>query len=192
MSKKYLTGGKYSYIMVTARLWTGETMLLSLAKLIGCPGGQAPFSLELDFSDMVFGNCQPVTEPVRADGQVVNKAGVLLLDGVIHAEIHGVCDRCTREFDRSIEIPVHAVLETDPDSQQSDDLWTFMVEGDCVDLEEIIRTAFVLDMDSKMLCDPDCKGICFRCGADLNLGQCQCKPEPDPRFAVLKQLLDKQ
>ena len=167
-------------------------MLLGLAKLIGCPGGRVPFSLELDFSDMVFGSSRPATKPVRASGEVVNTAGVLLLDGLIEAEIHGVCDRCTREFDREIEIPVHAGLETDPDSQEADDLWTFVVEGDEVDLDEIIRTAFVLEMDSKMLCSPDCKGLCFRCGADLNLGQCQCKPEPDPRFAALQQLLDKQ
>ena len=106
--------------------------------------------------------------------------------------IHGVCDRCAREFDRDVVIPVHAVLETDPDSLDTDDLWTFPVEGDQVDLEEVFRTAFVLEMDSKMLCKPDCKGICFRCGTDLNLGQCKCQPETDPRFAVLRQLLDKK
>lgn len=167
-------------------------MLLELAKLIGCPGSHLPFSFETDFSDMVFGNVKPVSEPVHASGEVVNTAGVLLLDGTITADIHGVCDRCTAEFDRAIEIPVHAVLETDPDSLDADDLWTFPVEGDAVDLEEIVRTAFVLEMDSKMLCSPDCKGICFRCGADLNLQQCTCKPEPDPRFAILQQLLDKK
>lgn len=167
-------------------------MLLGIAKLIGCPGSYVPFSSEFDFSDMVFGSSRPVTDPVKASGTVVNTAGVLLLDGTIHANIHGVCDRCTREFDRQIEIPVHAVLETDADSLDTDDLWTFPVEGDAVDLEEIIRTAFVLEMDSKLLCSVDCKGLCFRCGADLNLSQCRCKPEPDPRFAVLQQLLDKK
>jgi len=166
-------------------------MLLGLAKLIGCPGGQLPFSFELDFSDMVFGSTKPFTEPAHAAGSVVNTAGVLLLDGEVSAMIHGVCDRCAREFDRDVVIPVHAVLETDPDSLDTDDLWTFPVEGDQVDLEEVFRTAFVLEMDSKMLCKPDCKGICFRCGTDLNLGQCKCQPEPDPRFAVLRQLLDK-
>lgn len=165
-------------------------MLLGLAKLIGCPGGQLSFSLELDFSDMVFGATKPVQEPVRASGAVKNTAGVLQLDGLIKAQIHGVCDRCTAEFDRTVEIPVHAVLETDADSLDTDDLWTFPVEGDKVDLEEIIRTAFVLEMDSKMLCSEDCKGLCCRCGADLNHGPCQCKPEIDPRFAVLRQFLD--
>ena len=55
-----------------------------------------------------------------------------------------------------------------------------------------MTTTFVLNMDSKLLCSEDCKGLCSRCGANLNLGPCDCKPEPDPRFAALQQLLDKK
>lgn len=167
-------------------------MLLGLSKIIGCPGGVVPFSETLDFSDMQFGDCFPVTEPVRAVGDVKNEAGVLLLNGEITTRLHGICDRCAKPFERALAIPVHAVLETDPDSSDPDDLWTFEVTGDQADLEEIIRTAFVLNMDSKLLCREDCKGLCFRCGADLNRGPCGCKPEPDSRFAVLQQLLDKE
>lgn len=157
-----------------------------------CPGSQLPFSAEFDFSDMDFGNCRPAASPVLASGQVVNTAGVLLLDAEISATLNAVCDRCTKSFDRQITIPVHAVLECDPESQQPDDLWTFTVVGNAVDLEDVIRTAFVFGIDNKMLCKPDCKGLCFRCGADLNLTQCTCKPEPDSRFAVLQQLLDEK
>ena len=46
-------------------------------------------------------------------------------------------------------------------------------------------------MDSKLLCSEDCQGLCPRCGADLNEGPCQCKPEIDPRLAVLQQFLNK-
>ena len=52
------------------------------------------------------------------------------------------------------------------------------------DLDEILTTAFVLNMDSKLLCRPDCKGICPRCGKNLNEGACSCRPEIDPRLAV--------
>ena len=51
---------------------------------------------------------------------------------------------------------------------------------------DIVTTAFVLNMDSKLLCKPDCKGLCCRCGANLNDGPCGCEPELDPRFAALK------
>ena len=60
-----------------------------------------------------------------------------------------------------------------------------------IDLDDILTTAVVLNMDSKLLCSEDCKGLCPKCGADLNLGPCDCKPEMDPRLAVLQQFLNK-
>ena len=53
----------------------------------------------------------------------------------------------------------------------------------------IITTAFVLNMVSKFLCSSNCKGLCASCGKNVNEGPCDCKPEPDPRLAVLGQLL---
>ena len=58
------------------------------------------------------------------------------------------------------------------------------------DLDEVVTTAFVLAMDTKNLCSEDCKGLCAKCGADLNLGPCGCRPDVDPRWAALAQLLD--
>ena len=45
-------------------------------------------------------------------------------------------------------------------------------------------------MDSRFLCQDDCKGLCPHCGVNLNHGSCNCKPDTDPRLAVLEQLLD--
>lgn len=164
-------------------------MLLELKKIAEF-GGVLPFSFESDYSDMDFGGCKPVTEPVRAEGEIRNTAGVLTLDAMVRTTLHAVCARCAKPFERELEIPVHAVLETDAESAEPDDLWTFAVRGDQADPDEIVRTAFVLGMDSKLLCREDCKGLCFRCGADLNLGTCECKPETNPQFDILKKLLE--
>ncbi len=83
------------------------------------------------------------------------------------------------------------LVTTEPESDDFEDPWVFELHDDCADLDDIVTTTFVLNMDSKLLCSDDCKGLCFRCGANLNLGPCGCKPEPDSRFAVLQQLLDK-
>ena len=64
-------------------------------------------------------------------------------------------------------------------------------QGTEIDLDEILVTNFVLDMETKFLCREDCKGLCPKCGKNLNLGPCGCGKEIDPRFAVLEQLLDK-
>ena len=58
-------------------------------------------------------------------------------------------------------------------------------------LDEILETSLILDMETKFRCREDCKGLCDTCGANLNLGPCGCRKPRDPRFAVLEQLLDK-
>ena len=49
----------------------------------------------------------------------------------------------------------------------------------------------VLELPLRYLCKPDCKGLCCRCGKNLNDGPCGCQKEIDPRLAALRQLLDK-
>ena len=166
-------------------------MLLGLSKIIECPGESVSFSASVDLSDLQFGNCGPVSEPVLASGTVRNTAGVLMMKGMITTTIHGVCDRCASDFDRDEQIPLDVVLGTEMADEENEDEWVFPLEGDSADLEDIIRTVFVLNMDSKLLCRDDCKGLCHRCGKNLNDGPCGCQKELDPRFAALQQLLDK-
>ena len=166
-------------------------MRLGLAKIIDCPGAKVDFSDSVDLSDLQYGTCYPVTEPVIAEGTVRNTAGVLVMKGSIRTTIHGVCDRCASDFDQDVEIPIDVVLVKELANEENEDEWVFPLEGNDADLDEIIRTVFVLNMDSKLLCSEDCKGLCFRCGKNLNHGPCDCKKEIDPRLAALRQLLDK-
>ena len=166
-------------------------MLLGLSKIIECPGASVDFSTSVDLSDLLYGTVKPVTEPVLASGTVRNTAGVLVMTGLITTTIHGVCDRCASDFDRDVELPIDVVLVTELSNEDSEDERVFPLEGDCADLEDIVRTVFVLNLDSKMLCKEDCAGLCCRCGTNLNEGPCKCQKELDPRFAALRQLLDK-
>ena len=166
-------------------------MLLGLAKIIDCPGASIPFSASVDLSDLCYGVTYPVTEPVLAEGTVRNTAGVLMMTGDIRTTIHGTCDRCANDFDRAIHFPIEVVLVTEMANEENEDEWVFPLEGDSADLDDIVRTVFVLNLDSKLLCKEDCKGMCHRCGHNLNDGPCNCQKELDPRFAALKQLLEK-
>ena len=166
-------------------------MLLGLSKIIDCPGASVSFSTSVDLSDLRYGESYPVSEPVMAAGTVRNTAGVLVMTGNVQTTIHGVCDRCAEDFDQDVQIPINVVLVTELSNEENEDEWVFPLEGDSADLEDIVRTVFVLNMDSKLLCKPDCKGICCRCGRNLKEGPCNCQKELDPRFAALKQLLEK-
>ena len=165
-------------------------MLLALGRILDQPGGRVPFSLELDRSDMEFGGQYPAKEPVVCLGEVRNEAGVIILTGTLDTVLHCVCDRCATTFDRPFHTDVEAILVSELANQQSED--AFLLKEDSADLEEILNTAFVLNMDSRFLCREDCQGLCATCGKNLNDGLCDCTPEPDPRWAALKQLLADQ
>ena len=166
-------------------------MLLGLSKIIDSPGASVPFSVSVDLSDLRYGVSCPVSEPVVAQGVGRNTAGVLLMKGNVATTIHGICDRCAAEFDRFIDFPIDVVLVTELSNEENEDEWVFPLEGDSADLDDIVRTVFVLNLDSKLLCKDDCKGLCHRCGKNLNDGPCGCQKELDPRFAALRQLLEK-
>lgn len=166
-------------------------MLLGLSKIIDSPGASVPFSTSVDLSDLRYGISCPVSEPVVAQGVIRNTAGVLLMKGSLTTSIHGICDRCATEFDRDIEFPIDVVLVTELSNEENEDEWVFPLVGDSADLDDIVRTVFVLNLDSKLLCRDDCKGLCYQCGKNLNNGPCNCQKELDPRFAALKQLLEK-
>ena len=166
-------------------------MQLGLSEIMDRPGASVPFSTSVDLSDLRYGNSFPVTEPVMAEGQVRNTAGVLVMTGFIHTTIHGTCDRCASDFHREERFPIDVVLVTELANEENEDEWVFPLEGDSADLDDIVRTVFVLNLDSKLLCKEDCQGICHRCGKNLNDGPCNCQKELDPRFAALKQLLEK-
>lgn len=166
-------------------------MRLGLAQIMDRPGAVVPFSCSVDLSNLQYGTSHPVTEPVEASGTVRNTAGVLVMSGSIKTCLHGVCDRCAAEFSREVEYPIQAVLVEGLANEENEDEWVFPLEGESADLEDIVRTVFVLNMESKLLCKPDCKGLCCQCGKNLNDGPCSCQKELDPRFAALRQLLNK-
>jgi len=166
-------------------------MLLDLSKIMDSPGATVSFSTSVDLSDLLYGTCYPVNEPVLASGSVRNTAGVLVMTGKISTTIHGVCDRCAADFTQTVGFPIDVVLVTELTNEDNEDEGVFPLEADTADLDEIVRTIFVLNLDSKLLCKPDCKGLCCRCGKNLNDGPCNCQKEIDPRFAALKQLLEK-
>ena len=76
------------------------------------------------------------------------------------------------------------------EEEDHDNPGVFPLQGTEVDAQDVLTTCFILDMETRFLCREDCKGLCARCGRNLNLGPCGCGKEIDPRFAVLEQLLD--
>ena len=164
-------------------------MRLDLRAIIPNPGSQLPFSCEMETEGLDFPSVKAYKDKPLAVGRVYNEAGVLHLVGTLTAEMTCICDRCGAEFDSEKVTDLDAVL-VEEESEDHPEL--FVLDGSELDLDDVLSTCFILDMETKFLCREDCKGLCPSCGKNLNEGPCACRKQTDPRFAVLEQLLDKE
>ncbi len=163
-------------------------MILDLREIIELPGKSVPFRCELDRDRLSFPMLESFDGPVTAEGSVRNEAGILELEADVTADMTVRCDRCGKPFRRRLTPRFTAVLQADAEDTDSENV--FPLIGDGADVSDVAETLFILDLDQKFLCRPDCKGLCPTCGKDLNDGPCDCKKEIDPRMAALGQLLD--
>lgn len=163
-------------------------MRLDLKNIIHVPEASVPFQYQKDLSDLEFYGEHLITRPVQIEGSVTNHAGALVLEGKASSLLDLVCDRCGKRYSREKVVELNCLLAAELEDEENDEI--YLLEGNEVDLDEVAGTAFILGMDTKNLCSDNCKGLCAKCGADLNNGPCGCRPEVDPRLAALAQLLD--
>ncbi len=165
-------------------------MRLNLCEIIEMPGKSLPFECQLETERLMCPSIKAFLAPPIGSGKIINTAGTLSLIGKLEAYLVLLCDRCGCEYQRHLEIPLEAKLAADESDEGDPE--TYPLEGDWLDVSDVLETSLILSMDQKSLCSEDCAGLCSKCGKNLNCGPCDCKKEIDPRLAVLQQLLDKE
>ncbi len=131
----------------------------------------------------------PVPEKVQAELVVGRATTGTVFELAFHTRLHGPCYRCLADAVVDVEIAAREYQATTPDS---DELRTPYLEHDQLDLSGWARDALVLELPDKILCRPDCAGLCPVCGHDLNVEpHVHEEEEPDSRWAALAELKDK-
>jgi len=165
---------------------------MDLGKIFDLEGESFVVEDVVDLSGVKLGSgYKPFTQPVPVRAAAENHAGVVTLSLSVDFTLRVPCDRCLTLFDRSYSLrPQHTVVR----ELNGEDTGEYVVCPDgVVDVDELVTTDVVLELPMVMLCREDCKGLCSRCGANLNEGDCGCQRQAgDPRLAVLKQLLNKE
>jgi uncharacterized metal-binding protein YceD (DUF177 family) len=142
-------------------------------ELVGTPEelGIASSDAELDPEIRLAGDFY------RADTHVEVQARVT-------AVVHQVCDRCVGPAPSAIDAPLRLYCERrglrDSRSEEqvrAEDVGLLYYDGRTIDLREEIRQVVLLEVPWHPLCAPDCKGLCPRCGENLNIRDCGCPPE---------------
>jgi uncharacterized metal-binding protein YceD (DUF177 family) len=144
-------------------------------------------ALALEDADYVF----PAT--VRVALSVGRAAEMFTLVGTASTRVHGECCRCLAAAEAALEAPLRLLLQR---KVATGDELAAVAEEDEVelvppgtrqfDLTEMVRQALVLELPVRLYCRADCRGLCPRCGQDLNQGECRCAHVAgDPRWGKL-------
>jgi len=113
-------------------------------------------------------------------GRVVPKRGGISFRGRLSGSIEVSCARCLAPYglplDRDFDLfYAFAPLKGKEIHIPEDALdYAFLHDGDGIDLEQVAMEQVYLDVPMKPLCSATCRGLCSRCGANLNEGECRC------------------
>ncbi len=164
-------------------------MIIDLKSIFVNDNASLPVDYLLDMSNFEYAGQFPLKNAVRLVGTITNKASLVRLCAKIVFEYCAPCDRCSKPTTACLEVEEDKILATSIEGEDSDTI--LLVPDMKLDLDELIYSETVVNLPMKHLCKADCKGVCSKCGKDLNKGKCDCpEKEIDPRLAVLAQLLD--
>ena len=120
-------------------------------------------------------------------------AGRYFWSGHLEGEAAGTCRRCLVEVRTPVAEDVQVLFaESDLDEAEEADVHPVPAGARELDLRGAVREEWLLAAPSFVTCRTDCRGLCPRCGADLNAGACACAPSADPRWAALRAVRDGQ
>lgn len=170
-------------------------MIISLSEIFNLPLGENRFDVtyEPDTFDGT-GIDYPITSKedcVLNITRIEKKRVRITLKGGFHFSVP--CDSCLEPQD--IYVPVDFDDEIDLDEVNSPETpdynYVAYINGYDLDVNRLIYEEILLGFPMKVLCVPDCKGLCKVCGANLNLGDCGCdRSELDPRMSVIRDIFN--
>lgn len=125
------------------------------------------------------------------------RAGVdIFFQGAVKTTVEGTCARCAETYVFGLDAPMTVVLtprSADPATTaelSAEDLSFGFYEGKEVDLTPLVYEHALLALPTRPLCRDECRGLCPRCGVNLNDVACECTPAAfAPRLAGLDVLV---
>ena len=138
-----------------------------------------------------------LVSPLIGSIQFLRTGADVLVTGTLEATVEKGCGRCLQTFTTPIAVELEevfyptvdvltaAALAPPPDADEANRI----NEQHILDLFEVARQAFLLEIESVRYCRSECKGLCPQCGQDRNSNPCDCEEDSiDIRWAGLLEL----
>jgi uncharacterized protein len=166
-----------------------QDLTVSVADILGAPGRYRDIVVDADLPEVHNALARVGGSPVRARLRAESVVEGVLVTGRLDAVASVECARCLAATHEPLALEVCELFaasgsDADPDA--------YRVAGTDLDLRPMLVDAVALALPLRPLCRAGCRGLCSRCGRNLNTGACDCATEvTDPRWAPLSALRER-
>ena len=146
-----------------------------------------------DTASFLYGVSFP--SPMKVKGEITNTAGYMRMTLTMSVDYQAECARCLTPVSGCFSLDLEKTvaprkLLSDLDEDRLDDY--AIIDDGFLDMDEPLLEQLEMEFPVRFLCSEDCRGLCPKCGHNLNLGDCSCETKDfDPRLEPLRQLLEK-
>ena len=165
------------------------SVFLNLNELALRGGERYCYAYELEMAPLLRGGQEyEVFVPQGTQITVDRIYGGFLVEVFLVASLHGPCERCLQEAEFEFEAREQEFVPTTAKDWDEADLSPY-IKDFVVDVGSLAQEAMVLALPNQVVCSTQCKGLCYLCGKNLNLGSCECPSNTgDERWTILKDL----
>lgn len=134
--------------------------------------------LQSEVSDCAF------DDNISFNGILTNVNGIMALEGVVKTRYTCKCYRCLKDINSDICVDIK---EDFISTEAYKDSEAYTYQGNYVEIDKALIDNIILSLPMKHVCMEECKGLCPKCGVNLNETQCSCKEETiNPKLEVLR------
>lgn len=168
-------------------------MLINLSELFSTEGKEKSYTVPLEMNQFqIAAISYEIKEKEPVELRITNQGDkVFAVEGKAALSLLMPCDRCLEP----VSVPFVLEIDQKLDMNQTEEERVaeldeqFYVSGYNLDVDQLVGNELTLDLPMKVLCGEDCKGICNRCGTNLNRGTCDCdRRSLDPRMSVIQDI----
>lgn len=166
-------------------------MIIDLSSILKDYGGVMPFCVKSEPENTDFlGDEFKFPEGLLIEGKITNNTKSLHLSANVKGKVRVLCARCLSPVIKDVDFKISEILVKDSETDLTEEDDVIIFSGYSLDIDDIVINNFLMNVSGKYLCKEDCKGLCPKCGRDLNIEECDCSDDDiDPRWAALAEIM---
>lgn len=168
-------------------------MIINISEILSTAKKSETYSVPIEMDAFVMnGDSFSLIEKAPVALTITNIGNrEISIQGHIDVVLNIPCDRCLEDVPTALSMDVDKTIDMKKtDEERINDLdETCYIDHSSLDVERLVSNEILIHFPMKTLCREDCKGICFKCGQNLNLGECGCdRASLDPRMSAIQDI----